>query len=125
MKALLLSFGVLCSLPVVAQHEPAIKRQTGHGIPVPLALFHSGYIKANGTPVAAYYYTKPDNTNWNNFSTIGNINWYTRKKGTRPKDYTPQAENYGRGRIILTGPRGGQYYISAKGKKIYVPKRWM
>ena len=33
------------------------------------------------------------------------------------------AYNYGSGRTIHTGSRGGQYYINSNGNKTYVPKR--
>jgi len=62
-------------------------------------------------------------TNADNYSTKPNTNTYTNKKGYKAKDYTPQAKNYGNGKTIYTGSKGGQYYINDKGKKVYVPKR--
>ena len=47
----------------------------------------------------------------------------TTSVGSVAKDYSPQAENYGSGKVIHTGPRGGQYYINDKGNKIYIPKQ--
>ena len=58
-----------------------------------------------------------------NFSTSGNVNTYTGSVGTRAKDYSSGAYNYGGGSTIYTGPRGGQYYINSNGNKTYVPKR--
>ena len=42
----------------------------------------NGYFKSNGTYVAPHYRTSPDATKNNNWSTKGNINPYTGKKGT-------------------------------------------
>ena len=41
----------------------------------------SGYYKKNGTYVAPHYKTAPDSSRYNNFSTKGNTNPYTGKKG--------------------------------------------
>ena len=83
----------------------------------------SGYTKQNGTVVSPYYSTTPDNTNLNNYSTQGNTNPYTGSTGTRARDYSSEATNYGQGRTIQTGPRGGQYYVNDSGNKVYVPKQ--
>ncbi|NWJ49570.1 MAG: hypothetical protein HXX14_01785 [Bacteroidetes bacterium] len=85
--------------------------------------YQRGYIKENGTYVQPHYKTKENNTNHDNFSTSGNTNIYTGESGSRAKDYSPEATNYGSGKTIQTGSRGGQYYINSKGKKTYVPKR--
>lgn len=42
-----------------------------------------GYFKKNGTYVAPHYKTKRDYSKFNNYSTKGNINPYTGKKGTK------------------------------------------
>jgi len=42
-----------------------------------------GYTRADGTYVAPYYRTAPDNTINNNYSTRGNVNPYTGAMGTR------------------------------------------
>jgi len=81
------------------------------------------YKPSTGTQVKGHYKTQTNSTNHDNFSTKGNTNFYTGTTGTKPKDYTPQATNYGTGKTIHTGPRGGQYYINSKGNKTYVPKR--
>ncbi len=81
------------------------------------------YINSQGTYVNGYYRTSPNTTNWDNFSTIGNTNFYTGSEGTRARDYSSDAWNYGGGQTIYTGPRGGQYYINSNGNKVYVPKR--
>ena len=85
--------------------------------------YQSGYLKENGTIVQPHYKTTTNRTNVDNFSSSGNTNVYTGQTGTRAKDYTPAASNYGKGKTIQTGSRGGQYYINSKGKKTYVPKR--
>ncbi len=83
----------------------------------------SGYIKSNGTYVQGHVRTMPNNTNWDNYSTKGNVNLYTGTSGYRARDYSTDAFNYGTGHIIHTGPRGGQYYYNSNGNKTYVPKR--
>lgn len=83
----------------------------------------SGYSRSNGTYVSSHVRTMPNSTNWDNFSTIGNINPYTGTTGSRARDYSSGAYNYGAGHTIHTGSRGGQYYYNSNGNKTYVPKR--
>lgn len=82
-----------------------------------------GYIRNDGTYVEPYYRTTSNNTNWDNFSTESNENTYTGTTGSRARDYSDDAYNYGGNNTIQTGPRGGQYYINSNGNKTYVPKR--
>ena len=82
-----------------------------------------GYYKKDGTYVEGYFKTSPNTTNRDNYSTQGNLNPHTGTEGARAPDYSPQAYNYGDGRTIYTGPKGGQYYINDSGRKVYVPKR--
>jgi hypothetical protein len=83
----------------------------------------NGYYKKDGTYVPGHYRSAPNTTNIDNWSTRNNVNPYNGKQGTRAQDYSPQAYNYGQGRVIHTGPRGGQYYYNSNGNKVYVPKR--
>lgn len=83
----------------------------------------NGYTRSNGTYVNGYTRTQKNNTNHDNFSTSGNYNPYTGTTGSRARDYSNQSYNYGSGRTIQTGPRGGQYYTNSRGNKVYVPKR--
>jgi PBCV-specific basic adaptor domain len=83
----------------------------------------NGYFKKDGTYVEGHFKTTPHDTNWGAYSTDGNSNPYTGGDGQRARDYSSEANNYGSGQIIYTGPRGGQYYINDNGKKVYVPKR--
>jgi hypothetical protein len=85
--------------------------------------FVNPYTKKNGTTVQGYYRTAPNTTNIDNYSTQGNFNPYTGQIGTRAKDYSSEAGNYGSGQTIQTGPRGGQYYYNQNGNKTYVPKQ--
>lgn len=88
--------------------------------------YQNGYYKpADDTYVEGHFKTYSNHTNHDNFSTTGNINPYTGEQGTRAKDYSPEAYRYGQGHEIITGPRGGQYYINDQGNKVYVPKRRM
>ena len=76
--------------------------------------YQNGYIKDNGTYVEPHYKTNTNNDNYNPYN--GN-------SGSRAKDYSNYAYNYGSGQQIHTGSRGGQYYINSIGNKTYVPKR--
>ncbi len=83
----------------------------------------NGYFKKDGTYVQGYMKSTPNSTNRDNYSTQGNINPYSNSSGTKAPDYSPNAQNYGGGRPIYTGPQGGQYYYNDNGSKVYVPKR--
>lgn len=85
--------------------------------------YQSGYTRTDGTYVQGHYKTNNNRTNHDNFSTSWNVNTYTGTIGTRARDYSSGAYNYGSGRTIHTGSRGGQYYINSNGNKTYVPKR--
>ncbi|TKT94145.1 hypothetical protein [Dyadobacter frigoris] len=85
--------------------------------------YNSGYQKSNGTYVQPHIKTQQNQTNLDNYSTQGNVNPYTLDNGTKAKDYSIDAYNYGSGKTIQTGERGGQYYINNNGNKVYVPKR--
>jgi len=85
--------------------------------------YQSGYTKDNGTYVNPHYKTNSNNTNSDNFSTKSNYNYTNGTTGTKAKDYSNDALNYGSGKTIHTGPKGGQYYINNNGNKTYVPKR--
>lgn len=82
----------------------------------------SGYYTSSGTYVQPYTRTAPNTTNWDNYSTVGNVNTYTYTSGTVPRDYSSAAYNYSSNKTIYTGSRGGQYYINSNGNKSYVPK---
>lgn len=85
--------------------------------------YQQGYTRTDGTYVRGHYKTDSNGTNHDNFSTRGNVNNYTGSYGSRARDYSSGAYNYGSGRTIQTGSRGGQYYINSNGNKTYVPKR--
>ena len=90
----------------------------------PSSRYQKGYIKkSTGTYVMPHYKTTNNKTNHDNYSTKSNTNTYTGSKGSRAKDYSSDAYNYGRGKNVKTGSRGGQYYNNNKGNKVYVPKR--
>jgi len=85
--------------------------------------YQNGYIKTDDTNVKPHYKTDSNNTNLDNFSTKDNYNYTNGTTGTKAKDYSKDALNYGRGKTIQTGTKGGQYYKNSKGNKTYVPKR--
>jgi hypothetical protein len=97
--------------------------KVGYSNSNPNVRYQQGYTKKNGTYVQTHYKTQSNKTNIDNYSTKGNINPYTGKKGYKAQDYSPDANNYGKGKQIITGSRGGQYYINKNGNKTYVPKR--
>lgn len=110
----------------------------------------SGYSKSNGTYVQGYYRTTPNSTRNDNYSTIGNVNPYTGKSGTQPRDedysatssystgtysapspvstysapsYSTSiydAPSYSSSATIYTGSRGGTYYVNSNGNKTYI-----
>lgn len=85
--------------------------------------YQQGYTRKNGTYVQGHYKTNNNGTNHDNYSTRGNINSYTGSCGSRARDYSSESYNYGSGRTIHTGSRGGQYYVNDRGNKVYVPRR--
>lgn len=87
------------------------------------ARIQKGYTKSNGTVVQPHYKTESNKTNWDNYSTKQNTNPYTGQQGSRGRDYSPDAYNYGKDKQIQKGPSGGIYYYNDKQKKTYVPKR--
>ncbi len=89
----------------------------------PNSRYQEGYTRKNGTYVQPHYKTERNNSNHDNYSTTQNANTYTSEKGHKAKDYSSGANNYGNGRTIYTGSKGGQYYYNGRGNKTYVPKR--
>ena len=85
--------------------------------------FVDSYTRNDGTFVQSHYKSMPNDTNWDNYSTKGNVNPFTGSTGHRAKDYSSEALNYGKGHTIYQGPNGGQYYYNSNGNKTYVPKR--
>jgi len=116
MKKTILFFSILLAFTCTAYSQYNL-----YGTPT--VKLQSGYTKSNGTYVDPYYKTTPNNTNRDNMSTKDNYNPYNGTEGTKAKDYSSEALNYGSGQVIQTGPRGGQYYINSNGNKVYVPKR--
>lgn len=90
----------------------------------PKSMYQKGYVKkSTRTYVQPHYKTTTNKTNHDNYSTTPNTNSYSGEKGYKAKDYSSGAYNYGNGKTIQTGSKGGQYYINSKGNKTYVPKR--
>lgn len=56
-----------------------------------------GYVRKNGTYVAPHFRTNPNYTRNDNWSTRGNINPYTGKRGTKSPDYGYRAPRTYRG----------------------------
>lgn len=89
----------------------------------PSVRYQEGYQESDGSYTNGHYKTQSNGSNLDNFSTNGNLNPYTQQPGSRAKDYSPEANNYGSGRTIHTGPKGGTSYTNDNGNKVYVPKR--
>ena len=51
-------------------------------------VYVSGYYKSDGTYVKPHYRSAPNSTTLDNFSTKGNTNPYTGKKGTKSPGYS-------------------------------------
>lgn len=106
-----------------SQRSSNSRSNTGGGYVNPNTNYNNGYTKQNGSYVQPHYKTQSNQTNLDNYSTQDNVNPYTSEKGSKAKDYSIDAYNYGSGKTIQTGERGGQYYINDNGNKVYVPKR--
>ena len=118
--ALCLTLLLGCETYAPAQTE---SRYSDSGVSAAGDIWVDGYFRKDGTYVEGHYRQRPNATNADNYSTLQNFNPYNGKKGTRAKDYSPEAYNYGAGREIHVGPKGGQYYYNNSGRKTYVPKR--
>ncbi len=110
-KIIFSAFFIAFSVSLIAQTNPSTRQQ-------------KGYVKpSTGTYVKPHTKTTPNGTNKDNYSTSGNTNKNTGKQGTKAPDYSNRARNYGKGKTINTGTRGGQSYTNSRGNKTYVPKR--
>ena len=119
---------VTYNVPSISYKEPTVVREVPTLTPSTvnaLTTTVNGYFRNNGTYVESHIRTMPNSTNWDNYSTKGNVNPFTGSTGYRARDYSSEALNYGAGHTIHTGPRGGQYYYNSRGNKTYVPKRNM
>lgn len=126
MKKSILSFLAFIAISLVAFNANAQYNygSTGSFGSVNTSTTHvNGYTRSDGTRVNGYNRSARNSTNHDNYSTSGNVNPYTGTTGSRARDYSSDAYNYGSGRTIQTGSRGGQYYINSNGNKTYVPKR--
>ena len=123
MKQLFIGIVSVIAMTVSANAQSFSLSSTSYGVTNSNVRYQNGYTKSNGTQVQGHYKTQSNGTNLDNFSTKGNRNTFTGTSGTVARDYTPSAQNYGSGKTIHTGSRGGQYYINSNGNKTYVPKR--
>ena len=123
MKKLFICFVIAVVASVSSYAQSLYGTSSLYGTTNTTVRYQSGYTRSNGTYVSGHYKTVSNGTNLDNFSTKGNINTFTGSYGTVARDYSTQALNYGSGKTIYTGSRGGQYYINSNGNKTYVPKR--
>lgn len=115
------SYGTLYSTP--RQSRPNQSNSLYASPAQPSVRYQEGYQTNDGSYTNGHYKTQSNGTDLDNFSTNGNLNPYTQQSGSRAQDYSSEATNYGSGRTIHTGLKGGQYYINSNGNKTYVPKR--
>ncbi|MBL7186835.1 MAG: hypothetical protein ISS70_10970 [Phycisphaerae bacterium] len=88
-------------------------------IPADAAVRVRGYFRRNGTYVRPHYRSNPDGNFWNNWSTIGNVNPYTGKVGTKR---TPGYSNH----LLRTQKSlsSTDYWMDQKVKDIERAKYW-
>jgi len=89
--------------------------------PLQAQQYVEGYCKKNGVCVQGYFKTKPNGSVQDNYSSIGNINPNTGHVSTKPSEIPATSGANLSGQQLQIGPRGGKYYISESGKKVYVP----
>ena len=118
-----MSFAQYYSYPTPSPKVMSVPSRSLYNQTNPNTTYQSGYFRDNGTYVQPHQKTMPNSTNWDNYSTQGNYNPYNYSSGTKAPDYSSGALNYGSGKTIYEGPKGGQYYINSNGNKTYVPKR--
>jgi hypothetical protein len=82
-----------------------------------------GYYKRDGIYVPGHLRSFPNSSTLDNYSSQGNRNPFTGQSGGSALDYSSRSLNYGGGRSIHVGPRGGQFYYNDSGHKVYVPNR--
>ena len=114
---------VMTVLNVKAQTWTPVIVQSGGSSVNTDSRYQRSYTRKDGTFVSGHMKTRSNRTNHDNYSTSYNVNPFTGSVGTRARDYSSRAYNYGSGNTIYTGSRGGQYYINSRGNKTYVPKR--
>lgn len=59
-------------------------------MPVTASQFVHGYVRKNGTYVSPHMRSTPNTTKYDNYSSHGNTNPYTGKKGYRSNTYIPK-----------------------------------
>lgn len=81
-----------------------------------------GYCRADGRCVQGHFKTKPNGTALDNYSVEGNWNPNTGKVSMRKLEVpsVPKSQDGLSDPRIQIGPRGGRYYISETGQRIYV-----
>lgn len=68
----------------------------------------NGYFRQDGQYVEGYYRTNPNTMRWDNYSSQGNENPYTREKGYQRNEYTDPPE-YNRSQPRMRGGRPSSY----------------
>ena len=69
---------VMTATPALAQYGYGTNSQSHQS---------QGYVRNNGTYVAPHVQTNPNTTQYDNYSTRGNVNPYTGQQGTRTPRY--------------------------------------
>jgi hypothetical protein len=71
-------------------------------------VYVSGYTKNNGTYVQPYYRSSPNSSQYDNYSTKGNVNPYTGESGYKTQEYKLNNPIYNSG--TATHPLGKSSY---------------
>jgi hypothetical protein len=77
-----------------------------------------GYCRGDGRCVQGYFKTRPNDTAADNYGSAGNLNPNTGRTSSRELEI-PNTGRADSGNVYQVGPRGGQYYISESGRKVY------
>lgn len=77
-----------------------------------------GYCRSDGRCVQGYFKTRPNDTAADNYGTAGNLNPNSGRVSTGELSI-PNTGRADSGNVYQVGPRGGQYYISETGRKVY------
>jgi colicin import membrane protein len=79
-------------------------------------------IMCGTTSFTGYCDTKAQTTTVNTDTTTV-VKSKSKTKTRKSKSSTSSSSSTYNGRTIYTGPRGGQYYYSASGKKVYIKRK--
>lgn len=80
-----------------------------------------GYCRSDGRCVQGHFRSNANGSGADNYGAIGNQNPNTGRIGTR-KSELPNTGRVSDGHVFQVGPRGGEYYVSESGRRVYRKK---